>query len=91
MCTVLEIVKNHIKLHGYDGLFNSEVGCACRNQDLFPCDGSYGCTDCRPGYLVLPDEEKLKDSDYFDGDVDWMICSRSDSTTAEARRLYGEQ
>jgi len=43
--TVLDIVRDYLTEHGYDGLCND--GCACEISDLAPCDST--CNDCEPG------------------------------------------
>ncbi len=45
--TVLDIVKEYLQAHGYDGLWN-EGNCACFVADLEPCGESM--TSCQPGY-----------------------------------------
>ena len=51
--TVREIVREHLKTNGYDGLYTDH--CRCKSDDLFPCcDGSLECvaeylTDCDCG------------------------------------------
>ena len=37
--TVLEIVKEYLRTHGFDGLYNDETyeGCACLLDDFAPC------------------------------------------------------
>lgn len=46
--TVLDIVEQWLREHGYDGLYNEDCGCTV--DDLAPC-----CTDtlhCRAGYKI---------------------------------------
>lgn len=45
--TVKEIVEDYLKKHGYDGLYQEDLECACLIEDLFPCE-TVG--DCLPGY-----------------------------------------
>lgn len=45
---VLEIIKEYLEKHGYDGLYRDNE-CACHKDDLMPCDGMWG--DCKPGYM----------------------------------------
>ncbi len=47
---VTKLVNEHLRLNGYDGLFNTDVPCGCKTNDLCPCGGDM--TECRPGYLV---------------------------------------
>jgi hypothetical protein len=44
-----EIVAEYLIKNGYDGLF-SDSECACKNEDLFPCDNP--AYDCQAGYLT---------------------------------------
>ena len=46
--TVLDIVRDWLKNHGYDGLW-SEDDCGCEVDDLAPCGGQDMCR-CHPGY-----------------------------------------
>ncbi|MCD5384910.1 MAG: hypothetical protein LRZ94_01170 [Candidatus Pacebacteria bacterium] len=63
--TVLEIVQNHLKRIGCDGLCADE--CSCVVEDICPC-GAALPKDCEPGYkkpsgLITPEnpkERKLK-------------------------------
>lgn len=50
MTTVLEMVDQYLKAHGYDGLFRPDGECACQTSGLAPCD-EIG-TDCEAGYYV---------------------------------------
>lgn len=42
------IVRKYLEDNGFDGLFDEDGECACKNDDLFPCDGS--SFNCKPGY-----------------------------------------
>mgnify|MGYP001014837029 CR=1 FL=1 len=56
--SVLDIIRNYLDAHGFDGLFNSLNPCACKKDDLAPCAGLQ--EDCRTGYIVpmdCPDHE----------------------------------
>ncbi len=65
MILVDEIVRRYLEKNGYDGLFNPWMGCACKLDDLFPCDVNDGM--CQPGHFVpCPD----------DVDADWCIGKR---------------
>lgn len=48
MTDVLSIVEEFLRREGYDGLYNTDGGCACLIDDLEPC----GCmgSNCRSGY-----------------------------------------
>jgi len=53
--TVLDIVNEYLKQHGYDGLCHPETDCGCRISDLAPCCDCIA--QCRPGYLQHKDGE----------------------------------
>ena len=44
----LEIIESYLKANGFDGLFNCEGKCACKLNDLAPCETVN--RDCQPGY-----------------------------------------
>ena len=44
--TVKEIVRDYLKKHGYDGLWDDDCGCGV--DDLFPCGEGY--EHCEAGY-----------------------------------------
>jgi len=46
---VLDIVKQWLKSHGYDGLYNDECGCTLK--EFAPCGEI--CGDCRAGYIHI--------------------------------------
>jgi len=48
----VNIVRDWLIKHGYDGLCNSDYGCGCRLDNLMPCEE---LTNCQPGYLVYDD------------------------------------
>ncbi len=48
--TVNQIVQKFLEENGFDGLFNEEIDCACKLDDLIPCD--YLDNNCTVGYLV---------------------------------------
>ena len=48
--TVKEIIIKHLEDNGYDGLVSSGCECACKLDDLNPCDESM--IDCEAGYLT---------------------------------------
>lgn len=45
-----QIVEDWLKSNGYDGLFNADVHCGCKLDDLMPCGEP--TSDCQAGYLV---------------------------------------
>ena len=47
---VVEILVEYMKVHGFDGLCNTDGGCACLIGNLAPC----GCLNlfCVPGHKV---------------------------------------
>jgi len=48
--TVKEIVREYLKTHGYDGLFNEESECACVFSNVILCEAE-NLRDCEAGYL----------------------------------------
>jgi len=44
------IVKKYLKSEGYDGLVDTEEGCACKLDDLMPCGELDAFRYCEPGY-----------------------------------------
>jgi len=50
---VREIIREYLKDHGFNGLFNETDGCACEVDNLFACSCGYGPTgDCQPGHWI---------------------------------------
>jgi hypothetical protein len=45
---VVGMIEKYLKDNGYDGLYNSELECACLSGDLIPCNSDPG--GCKPGY-----------------------------------------
>lgn len=45
---VIEIVAEHLKTNGFDGLVNGDAPCGCELGDLVPCGSDFG--QCKPGY-----------------------------------------
>ena len=66
--TVRDIVRDYLRKHGYDGLYNDAGDCACLIDDLMPCTACEGAyvDDCEPGYKTPCDC----------GGHDWHIESR---------------
>lgn len=64
----------------FDGLYNEDIDCACKLDDLMPCDAP--CMECRPGYLQpLTREERV------DEDLDFRIGPTKHPTTRELEAL----
>lgn len=75
---VQNIVFDWLASRGYDGLFNADIQCACRLEDLMPCDEPG--IDCTAGYLVpCPGTA----SEVCDGDCEFHIVAEK---PAEERR-----
>jgi len=54
--TVKDMVSAYLRQNGYDGLWSPDGECACKRDDLMPCDGE-SIDKCRPGYLApCPDD-----------------------------------
>lgn len=48
---VLDMVREFLEGHDFDGLANPDAGCACLLEDLAPC-GEINGDDCIAGYRV---------------------------------------
>lgn len=49
--TVIDIIREYLISHGYDGLYHCNGdGCGCLLDDLVPCGEIYG--DCIAGYRI---------------------------------------
>lgn len=46
---VVDIVKKHLEVKGFDGLFNEDLECACKRDDIAPCGEIVGA--CEAGML----------------------------------------
>ncbi len=57
--TVEEIIKEYLTKNEFHGLYNSDVDCACKRNDIAPC-GGIGM-HCRAGYL-----QPLEDDSEYD-------------------------
>ena len=66
-----DIVKEWLHAHGYDGLFNPDIQCACVCEDLIPCD-DFLSPNCTAGYK-WPCGEATEFCD-GDGDCHWHIA-----------------
>ena len=61
--TATEILVDWLKEHGYDGLYNVDIDCACRLSDLCPCDNPL---ECKAGvFHETTDNEKMDDGLYW--------------------------
>jgi hypothetical protein len=51
--TLLDILREGLVAHGFDGLYNVDGECACKLNDLCPCNSYDGglSEECSPGYL----------------------------------------
>lgn len=45
---VIEIVRDHLKQGGFDGLVQTDAECGCLLGDLAPCGDDF--SKCEPGY-----------------------------------------
>ena len=61
---VFRIIKQWLKAHKYDGLYNADGECACEVNGLCPCGEDMGL--CKPGYRV----------ECNCGEHDWHIQAR---------------
>lgn len=48
--TVIQIVREHLKSNGFDGLVQSYAECGCLLDDLAPCCDNI--SHCKPGYRI---------------------------------------
>jgi hypothetical protein len=46
--TVIDLLRDALKRHGYDGLGNADAGCACLLDELAECGEI--CNDCEAGH-----------------------------------------
>lgn len=70
---VCEIIEEHLKANGFDGLYSDE--CACKLDDLIPCYSPSG--SCEPGYLFncLACRKSGSCESQQDGDCAFMVSS----------------
>jgi len=57
MKTVKEIIKEHLKAIGADGLCNPYEECGCGIDDLMPCMCGIGCSSCVPARKEIAPED----------------------------------
>lgn len=50
MATVREIIEKYLRENGFDGIYNSDLECGCKLDDLGPCEGCV--VDCSPGHVI---------------------------------------
>lgn len=65
MENVIDIVKESLIESGHDGLFNTDMDCACLLDDLQPCGENFA--QCRPGYKHVPEQPEYS--------YDWHVKS----------------
>lgn len=75
--TIKEMIKGRLQMLCFDGLFSTEIDCACDLEDLMPCDEP--CPSCEAGYKTKNPPGKVEvDSDCspeYEG-YDFYICRR---------------
>lgn len=65
--TIMDIVREYLVAHGYDGLCHIETECGCGLEDLFIC-GNFFSPDCEAAHRV-----KIM----IDGNAeDWFVPGR---------------
>jgi hypothetical protein len=47
--TVIDIIEDWLREHGYDGLCDPDAECGCSIDHVCPC--CENCINCQPGYL----------------------------------------
>lgn len=55
MATVIEIVQEHLRTKGADGLVCPDAECGCMLGDLVPCGSDF--SQCMPGWKGPPERE----------------------------------
>jgi hypothetical protein len=71
MVDVKTTIKEYLEENGYDGLYNGEIQCCCKKDELFICGEVY--LDCRAGYLAqCPDW--VNDGSYCIGGTKGKKC-----------------
>lgn len=74
--TIIEIVKQHLKAVGADGLC-APSECGCELSDLAPCGGLP--SDCVPGWKGAPCEDQDAD--------DWLMYSSKEAAEASKKDI----
>lgn len=49
---VKEIVRRYLVMNNFEGLFHEDGECACKLDDLMPCDGDIYMGTCEVGYIA---------------------------------------
>jgi hypothetical protein len=58
--TIMEIVREYLGKNGFDGLYNPGE-CACKKDELMPCDCISDINNCIPGYLCTQGDNEDMD------------------------------
>ena len=66
-----EIVETYLRENKFDGLYIPGE-CACKIDDLFPCDGDGRILDCEPGYIYESESSEF----------DWVIGPNTETPDA---------
>lgn len=74
--TIKEIVAKYLKESKFDGLFNPDGECACKNDDLFPCDEFTG--NCEAGYKTKCNCEDEDGCFWMGSGCDWHVSRERD-------------
>jgi hypothetical protein len=53
--TVIEIVRQYLKQHGFHGLYDPDIECGCQLDDFMPCSSATKET-CMPGHKIKCNE-----------------------------------
>ena len=72
MKTVMEIITDHLKSIGADGLACDDCGCFIDN--LFACERFRFGSDCCPGVKHMVTEEDHEADNYLDFEVGEVVC-----------------
>lgn len=80
MSTVIEIVSEHLRTIGADGLVCPDAECGCKLDDMAPCGGNFSA--CQPGYLSEPRDPWLDD---------WTMWTTKERAEAENALIKGSE